>query len=494
MNLLEQIENFGAIDAENDERLIEYFYKTELIDNLADGKKSVVIGRKGTGKTAIYKYIQSIREEYFVPLLFRDYPWKIHDQFKNNIVAERESYVNSWTFFFYIEILKKIVSDKKQVWDAEERKKLKRIKKWLKKNWGSFDFDFKNTLNPRETKSIFNFSPQIMGNALGSIAKEISSGKNGSETLTEYNKKLDDIVSKLLARYNSKVILAFDELDLAYSANDKNYVNRLIGLLLTAYSFFGKFDKVQVLIFLRSDIFNGIDFQDKNKIKDNMVEFLDWESENSVSRLSLKNIAVMRIRSNTGEKSDNFDVNWNRIFDAGTISKNKLKWNFVIDRTFLRPRDVIKFMNLALEQAKLRLVKNPEGKDAITNEDMHAIRNKYSTYLFEELKDEMSGKYPEYNAYLEILRDIHKVSFTKEVFENSFNNVSSRFGMTENSGTIMERLYEFSIIGFYKPGGGGYGGSGYRYQYTSEYQPFNPTAIKFQVHAGFKEYLELIES
>lgn len=55
MNLLENINNFGAIDAENDERLIEYFYRTAIIDELLSYIKSIIIGRKGSGKTAIYK-------------------------------------------------------------------------------------------------------------------------------------------------------------------------------------------------------------------------------------------------------------------------------------------------------------------------------------------------------------------------------------------------------------------------------------------------------
>lgn len=224
-----------------------------------------------------------------------------------------------------------------------------------------------------------------------------------------------------------------------------------------------------------------------------MVEFLDWESDSDISKLSLKNMVAMRIRSSTGENSKDFYTNWNSVFEPGTISKNQLKWNFMIDRTFLRPRDIIKFMNLSLEQAKLRLKSNPDGVKYITNIDIHNIRSDYSTYLFEELKDEISGKYLEYDVYLEILRDIHKMTFTKDMFEDSFKKVQTRFNIKENYETIMERLYEFSIIGFYKPGGGGYGGSCYRYQYTSEYLPFNPIAQKYQVHAGFKEYLELIE-
>lgn len=48
--MLEPIESFGAIDAENDERLIEYFYRTEIIDELLSYRRSIVIGRKGSGK------------------------------------------------------------------------------------------------------------------------------------------------------------------------------------------------------------------------------------------------------------------------------------------------------------------------------------------------------------------------------------------------------------------------------------------------------------
>ncbi len=354
MNLLNSINDFGAIDAENDIRLIEYFYHTQIIDELFGYKKSIIIGRKGSGKTAIYKFIKSEKKHNFSALLFKDYPWKLHDQYKNTIVSARESYVY--------------------------------------------------------------------------------------------------------------------------------------------YSFFQNYrDNIRVFVFLRSDIFNILDFQDKNKIKENMVEFLDWESESTTSKLSLKSLISNRIKSNINSSSDNFERNWNEVFESNNIGKNQFKWNFIIERTFVRPRDVIKFLNLALEQSKARLQANPDTIDKITNEDMHTVRSKYSTYLFEELKDEISSKYPDYHKYLEILRNIHKASFTRDDFLSSYVNIRDSMGVVENSDVVLERLYEFSIIGFYKPGGGGYGGSEYRFQYKSDFQPFNPQAINFKVHSGFKEYLELIE-
>ena len=43
---IQQVENFGAIDAENDKNLLENFYKAKVIDKLVEGQKSIVIGRK----------------------------------------------------------------------------------------------------------------------------------------------------------------------------------------------------------------------------------------------------------------------------------------------------------------------------------------------------------------------------------------------------------------------------------------------------------------
>lgn len=110
MNLLE-ISDFGTIDAENDKRLQDYFVQSESLKRIKDYEKSIIIGRKGAGKTAIYKWLEENSNALLSSLLFRDYPWKIHDKYKNPIVTEKESYTNSWLFLIYIELLKLIVSE-----------------------------------------------------------------------------------------------------------------------------------------------------------------------------------------------------------------------------------------------------------------------------------------------------------------------------------------------------------------------------------------------
>jgi hypothetical protein len=52
-------------------------------------------------------------------------------------------------------------------------------------------------------------------------------------------------------------------------------------------------------------------------------------------------------------------------------------------------------------------------------------------------------------------------------------------------------LFEFSVTGYLKSGGGG-GGSGYVWRYQDARSRFDPTAGVYRVHPGFKEALDLI--
>ena len=69
IELLEEIEDWKLeAKLENNHR---YFYHTKIVDRLSTGKKSYVIGRKGTGKTAISEYLsettdfETFSQKYF---------------------------------------------------------------------------------------------------------------------------------------------------------------------------------------------------------------------------------------------------------------------------------------------------------------------------------------------------------------------------------------------------------------------------------------------
>ena len=65
MKKLLEITDFGGIDADNDSILFECFEDHEAFQELLDFKKFLVVGRKGSGKTAIFKKVLSIKEYNF---------------------------------------------------------------------------------------------------------------------------------------------------------------------------------------------------------------------------------------------------------------------------------------------------------------------------------------------------------------------------------------------------------------------------------------------
>ena len=66
MESLSQVESFGAVDADADKLLDRCFEDHEAYLEAKSHKKFLVIGRKGSGKTAIYrKLLKEKRHDVF---------------------------------------------------------------------------------------------------------------------------------------------------------------------------------------------------------------------------------------------------------------------------------------------------------------------------------------------------------------------------------------------------------------------------------------------
>ena len=90
----------------------------------------------------------------------------------------------------------------------------------------------------------------------------------------------------------------------------------------------------------------------------------------------------------------------------------------------------------------------------------------YSTYLIKELDDEIHKHLPHYSDLTEVLRNIGVWQFTYEEFETVFNALLAS-EKSAGAKVALQELYDFSIIGFYRVGGRGYGGSEYIFKYNS---------------------------
>lgn len=163
------------------------------------------------------------------------------------------------------------------------------------------------------------------------------------------------------------------------------------------------------------------------------------------------------------------------------------KWNHILARTFLRPRDVIRFLNSALAEAKRR----SDELLVFTNKDIVASREDYSSYLKKELDDEIRPHWAQWDEALQACSAISTITFDREDFEKEYGRRKSG----KNSVTFDEALkylYRFSVIGYERRSG--YGGSSWALQYIDPQAGWDAAASKFKVHLGLKEYAKLREA
>ena len=72
--------DFGALAAERDKYLKDYFYQSESYQRIANGEKTIVIGNRGTGKSAILKMLKDKAENegtLVIELAPDDYSYEI---------------------------------------------------------------------------------------------------------------------------------------------------------------------------------------------------------------------------------------------------------------------------------------------------------------------------------------------------------------------------------------------------------------------------------
>jgi hypothetical protein len=81
--------DFGRLDAESDPNLLNYFLVTGTVRGIVSGAK-LVIGRKGSGKTALFTHLAANLETRVIELDLLDYVFELHRGFTEvGLPAER---------------------------------------------------------------------------------------------------------------------------------------------------------------------------------------------------------------------------------------------------------------------------------------------------------------------------------------------------------------------------------------------------------------------
>ena len=469
--------SFGEIAAEDDS-VLEYFLSTDAVDEISSGRVLLVLGRKGSGKTALVKHFTETQPKtHGLPLSLRNYPWNAHATLIDKGASDAEAYVASWRLLIAIRLASMVV----RLGETKYTDTLAGLTKFLMSNFGTIEPETRSILS-RERLTVVGLTlgPQIAGVSLGSISFGDPSRDKvlGLELDSLANSLLTDVSTAIAELEIEKLFLHFDELDQGLDRLDETKKRMLVGLILAAReitkSAKGRAN-LSPIVYLRSDIWEQVNFSDKNKITRTSTVRLVWDEG------SLRSLIETRLRSKLGA-----EVTWEKVEDGGKMRGSQAKIHHLLARTLLRPRDVIQFLNEALAVAKLR-------SDSIlhfSNEDINGCREKYSEYLKEELNDEIVPHWPEWNEALQACSKTQTVTFKKEDFVKSYSALKSGSN-PYTAEEALEQLYRFSIVGYLQPSAGG--GSTWSFRYADNNAGWDATATRLKVHIGLKEHAKLKE-
>lgn len=79
--------DLGKDEAELDERLREYFIRTSHYENTMTGSKTIIIGRKGSGKSAIFTLAKEQLENQgslVIPITPMQYSWTALKEYRES--------------------------------------------------------------------------------------------------------------------------------------------------------------------------------------------------------------------------------------------------------------------------------------------------------------------------------------------------------------------------------------------------------------------------
>jgi energy-coupling factor transporter ATP-binding protein EcfA2 len=124
-----------------------YFYHIDMVDKLINGSRSYVIGRKGSGKTAICEHLNRIKQPkiFTKKLTFKNFPFNDLYTLQNDSYSKPNQYITFWKYLIYTSVAKQMMINEninldirtklKSIYSNDPERSLSRsIKRWVGKN------------------------------------------------------------------------------------------------------------------------------------------------------------------------------------------------------------------------------------------------------------------------------------------------------------------------------------------------------------------------
>lgn len=342
--------NLGATSAENEMRDLErYYLETDQFLKSLRGEAHLVVGRKGSGKSAIFLQIRDAERDKNrnknIVLDLKPDGYKLI-KFKERILqflAEgtyQHTITAFWEYVLLLEICYKILEKDKQRHIHDHR--LYDGYRELSELYHEEDYDSEGDFSERMS--------MLMEKIYSEYQLKYGSDKSvnlSSSEVTELLYKHDVKKLKLqLGRYleNKQILwLLFDNIDNGWPTSGLQHEDLLmIRALIDATrkierQFSSTNLKVRSVVFLRNDVYELLVKETSDRGKEASV-VLDWTDSDL-----LRELVRLRIVSNGLDDELDFKAAWLRLFVSH--HKGEETSQFLIERSLMRPRFLLNLIN-----------------------------------------------------------------------------------------------------------------------------------------------------
>ena len=477
--------NFGVPAAERDNDLIDCFVTSDTFRNLQQGKKTIILGNRGSGKSALFRKLsQEERQKgnITIELSPEEYSYELLSETMKKEAegawAKHGAYAAAWKYVIFITIMKHLTKHGRAFKRGPEAK----IYSYLRDNHEGVD------TNP--IGIMISYLKRMEGIKIG----KYEAGIKAKELKRLYSlEEISTLIPSIEeACQNKKIIVFVDELDKGWDASE-DAISYVAGLFNSAVSINSQLKKVKVLVSLRKELYENIPalYEDAQKVRDIIVN-LEWDE---TKLLELIGRRISKVFPET--KNNSYDERWGKIFSTTLDYRQTKSFNYIVDRTLYRPREIIQFCNDVSEQATTDIPFNYK--------QIAEAEYSYSESRLKDICGEYRFQYPGIQSVMETFRGLSYNLPRDFLEEHVLSILIGELPIDSNARTWCEDIDPekliniFWTIGFIRAQAvGGVKArrrSGSSYLGSHQISSLNLRNIqRFHVHPMFRSYLGMKES
>lgn len=363
--------DLGDVAAENEiSALQSYFVRTAQFNDARRGAARLLVGRKGAGKTAIFYAVRHNipRTPAYLVLDLKPEGYqfaKLREFVLEKLSAgyQEHTLMAFWEYLLLCELAQKI-QDEDYTWaqrDSERTKRYEAIRKLYAQQPAADAGDFSERL----LQHVEELSRRFEATEVDRLAA------TGQITELLFRTNIKDL-GAVLAPYleeKEQVWILIDNLDKGWPTRGSTGADIMIlrTLLEASRKLQRQLEQRHVpchmLICLRNDIYEHLVRETSDRGKDTAI-LLDWDDTEL-----FREIVAQRIRVST-DSSGVFDDVWPQYFSTHVGARDS--FGYFLERTLMRPRDLLNFLHRATEVAINRHHERVQEDDITTAEEAYS--------------------------------------------------------------------------------------------------------------------------